>query len=668
MRRDKKAAKKKQARERARATARAESSLSVRALARNAPFGPAFIAGDWESEELPPELLTVIITRRMPNGLYLPHLMLVDRTCLGVKNATVADRFTEHELRRFVERVGRGHDGQLEEVDVEIAQSVVFAAIDYAERLGFRPHRDFEPELVGPRPDTLAPTAFASRARPFYAPGPYDDEDRVIARLRAAVGPDGFDAAMLGDVDEYDDEDFEDEAHEVEHANDVEAPDERALFDAVQCWLTASAGNRAFDVAGTVEAYAHAVLGRPAAKHAAARAPHVASDVWGALFRPLKGGKTGLDLAREHRAMRPHAEALAWIARTRARIFEVLAVDARTQRATCRDVLEGGLFVVRLGDVARTATRWMRFFGYLTPMPDGTHYAPSTLFGSAHLKNVDRHELVTRMNELLVETGVEGRIDVDDPVDGLTRFGAIAHGLLGRLAVPTREEIEEATRPMYLVNSDGERFEMHEAALKLPRPLANELLSALASADDFAMDGELEFGWTREPKTRVVSNERVAMIALERDGLFFVTANSVARYGAFLDRLSALAGTKLTPSRLHVMRPWEHQPNAVAEETAKSRRVVCASQPVELPVSDPEEAASSIVIAQARRSLDEHVPMLGGRPRDLVANGDEGRRRVERWLADWELRGAPTGMGGSFLDLDALRGELGLPSVASTLT
>src|SRR5262245_26672493 len=77
------------ARRKARAAAR-ELSLPPTALLRraaNLPHGPTFRSAGWEEPTVPfPGLVTVIITRVVSRGLLLPVIVLVDRTCLGVKN------------------------------------------------------------------------------------------------------------------------------------------------------------------------------------------------------------------------------------------------------------------------------------------------------------------------------------------------------------------------------------------------------------------------------------------------------------------------------------------------------------------------------------------------------------------------------------------------------
>ena len=153
MRRDRKQIQKKKKRLQAQVRARARSSNRTMeawlALARRSPFGPAFMTASWESDDVPPALVSVLITRELPDGTYAAQLLLIDRTCSGVKNALV-NPCSRSELAALVEQIDEGA-GPVDEVDVEIARSVVFAALEYAERLGFEPHEDFDEDLLGPR-------------------------------------------------------------------------------------------------------------------------------------------------------------------------------------------------------------------------------------------------------------------------------------------------------------------------------------------------------------------------------------------------------------------------------------------------------------------------------------------------------------------------------------
>src|SRR6188768_95897 len=77
---------------------------SLLRLAESAPFGPCWVsvALDDSEYEGAPALISVVVTRRI-RGQLLGLLALVDRTCLGVKNANLLALQSELELLDFVE-------------------------------------------------------------------------------------------------------------------------------------------------------------------------------------------------------------------------------------------------------------------------------------------------------------------------------------------------------------------------------------------------------------------------------------------------------------------------------------------------------------------------------------------------------------------------------------
>src|SRR4051812_30737380 len=164
-----------------------DDELLARVGAR-APFGPCFVSAGWDELEVA-SLVTLIVTRALDAGELLPHIVLVDRTCLGIKNAMTQAPTPADELGELVETIGTPHGG-MEECEPLFAQSVIYHALDYAKKLGFAPNRDFHEALVGPRPETLLATPWHNLERPLYVRGPDDDYHRNIARLRQAVGND----------------------------------------------------------------------------------------------------------------------------------------------------------------------------------------------------------------------------------------------------------------------------------------------------------------------------------------------------------------------------------------------------------------------------------------------------------------------------------------------
>lgn len=182
----------------ARALPTGTKALVARAL--GAPFGPCWVSAvlDADPEEKGPDLISVVVTRRVA-GLWLPCVALVDRTCLGVKNAFVGALHTDLDLAQLVANLG-AKGGPLRPAELLLAQSVIFHALDYARSLGFEPHRDFVVEMIGERPAVLLETPLCRRERPFYIAGPRDDVRRITAQLDARVGPDGYELVSSLDI------------------------------------------------------------------------------------------------------------------------------------------------------------------------------------------------------------------------------------------------------------------------------------------------------------------------------------------------------------------------------------------------------------------------------------------------------------------------------------
>jgi len=176
-----------------------------RALVRRAvnyPFGPCFVSAGWDVED-EPELVSLLITRRAPDGAMVAAMALVDRTCLGVKNGYARALDGPRALAEMVEMIGRVHGG-IEPCDLLFAQSILFHAIDYAAQFGFAPHRDFPLPLAGVRPAALLDTPWSRVERPFYMDGPDDDVARILARLDAVVGEGNYDFVSESELfDDY---------------------------------------------------------------------------------------------------------------------------------------------------------------------------------------------------------------------------------------------------------------------------------------------------------------------------------------------------------------------------------------------------------------------------------------------------------------------------------
>ncbi|MDD9972313.1 MAG: hypothetical protein OXR73_39070 [Myxococcales bacterium] len=171
------------------------------ASASKQPFGPCWVSAGW-NDASHPELVSAVVTHELPNGLLLPGVALVDRTCLGVKDGFASEPLTPHEASQFAAKVGTPHGG-MEACEPLLVQSIVYHAIAYARSLGFSPHRDFPEALFGPVPKQLLDTPFCAPERPMFFPGPRDNVSAIMSRLNGTVGDGNYivasDPALLSE-------------------------------------------------------------------------------------------------------------------------------------------------------------------------------------------------------------------------------------------------------------------------------------------------------------------------------------------------------------------------------------------------------------------------------------------------------------------------------------
>jgi hypothetical protein len=81
--------------------------------ASHAPVGPCYVSAGWDDENQA-ELVTLVVTRRLPDERLVAGMALVDRTCLGVKDAYFYGPMEGDELAEFIEEIGTPHGGMEE--------------------------------------------------------------------------------------------------------------------------------------------------------------------------------------------------------------------------------------------------------------------------------------------------------------------------------------------------------------------------------------------------------------------------------------------------------------------------------------------------------------------------------------------------------------------------
>lgn len=153
------------------------------------PVVEAWVSSGWH---LPGALPQVVVVRQdAGSGAVAAATFLVDLGCLGVKNADVK-RYTSLEVFRATMFAMLDDLQPMEPIDLDSAAKIVREGLDYAESLGFVPHRDYAAAarcLEGADPDASAiDVPLGVNGEPFFVNGPYDDAPAVLAQLDNAVG------------------------------------------------------------------------------------------------------------------------------------------------------------------------------------------------------------------------------------------------------------------------------------------------------------------------------------------------------------------------------------------------------------------------------------------------------------------------------------------------
>jgi yecA family protein len=194
----------------------------------------AYVEKSWREHGL----AHVVVVRNRPDGLADFGMFQVDLWCLGVKEAQGETDVPQEALQEFL--ADHVNESNRESIHPACAKKLIEGAIAYAEKLGFAPHRDFRKarRVLSSLDAELCPTEFTygHDGRPHFVRDEDDSDERVariLAILRARVGPEGFD---------YEDFDYEDGITEL-RKNLMEwleeEPDEVPRFYALSGMITA---------------------------------------------------------------------------------------------------------------------------------------------------------------------------------------------------------------------------------------------------------------------------------------------------------------------------------------------------------------------------------------------------------------------------------------------
>jgi hypothetical protein len=152
----------------------------------------------WVTTDLREEGLGwVCLSRELPNSLVAFAVFLVDRYCLGVKDAyaDIAGRFTyESKIVRKMRS-----DFESENLPPAAVRKLIEGAVAYARALGLHPHPDYHKakHIFGDinAAECADEFEFGKDGKPYFIAGPHETPERcqqIVKTLEESCGPGGF--------------------------------------------------------------------------------------------------------------------------------------------------------------------------------------------------------------------------------------------------------------------------------------------------------------------------------------------------------------------------------------------------------------------------------------------------------------------------------------------
>jgi hypothetical protein len=162
------------------------------------PVHECLINEEWQTGGM----ATVMISKKMPSGKIVLAMYMVDTFCLGLKQTLYKFALSETEYSDLKEELENRH--AMLECPAVFMHNLIYGAIDYAESLGFKPHKDFkvteyflDPELID---DGIDEIEFGRNGKPYYFAGPYDDVKGILRTLTLNVGEGKFEFTLPEDL------------------------------------------------------------------------------------------------------------------------------------------------------------------------------------------------------------------------------------------------------------------------------------------------------------------------------------------------------------------------------------------------------------------------------------------------------------------------------------
>ena len=134
---------------------------------------------------------TVIFSRKLSESRLLVGVYLVDLYCLWIKNTFYLMNTTYSKYKNEL-ILSMAKTMNLVACPVDLAHSIIYGSVEYAENLGFSPHPDFEKsrKILEPKKSfkKLPKVKFGNKGKPRFISGPDDDVRSILETLDRNVG------------------------------------------------------------------------------------------------------------------------------------------------------------------------------------------------------------------------------------------------------------------------------------------------------------------------------------------------------------------------------------------------------------------------------------------------------------------------------------------------
>jgi len=169
--------------------------MYIKQRAKNLPIKECLIESDYKKLGM----TNVVIVRQETGNKYTIGVFCVDIFCLGVKNAFCDCHLDEDAYTRICD----SFSSIPLSVTPTFAHNLIYGAIDYAEELGFFPHKDFafsenilDVNLID---EGINDIEFGFEGKPLFVEGPNDNAKLIINQLSKSLGRDNFNFTTLPD-------------------------------------------------------------------------------------------------------------------------------------------------------------------------------------------------------------------------------------------------------------------------------------------------------------------------------------------------------------------------------------------------------------------------------------------------------------------------------------